>query len=168
MHNLKNKNYSIFHPRNDMCDKYLSFEAKNISQEEYSSHRTEIRQMREEKENGIEHAKSGLCILFCIDMQSVQLIPQSKANSSYYKMKLQVHNFTIYNVISHKSDNYVWDETEGSLVASTFTTCIIKYLRNAIESTNFHHIIIYSDGCFYQNKNVVLSNALSSFCVEKT
>lgn len=101
-------------------------------------------------------------------MQAVKLIPQLKANASYYKMKLQIHNFTIYNIITHESDNYVWDETEGNLVASTFATCIIKYLRNAINMSPItHHIIIYSDGCYYQNRNAVLSNALLSLCIEK-
>lgn len=124
--------------------------------------------MREEKINDIENAKSGLSSLLCIDMQAVKLLPQSNANASYYKMKLQIHNFTIYNVITHDSDNYVWDETEGNLVASTFATCIIKHLRNLIlTSPNIHHIVLYSDGCFYQNRNVVLPNALISFCIEK-
>lgn len=165
---LKKRNYSIFKPRNDMCDTCISYESKNISQEQYESHRKQIDSMREEKLNDIESAKANLCLLLCIDMQAVKLIPQSKANASYYKMKLQVHNFTIYNIVTHQSDNYVWDETEGSLVASTFATILIKYLRNAIlDRKNFHHIIIYSDGCFYQNRNVLLSNALISFSVEK-
>lgn len=102
-----------------------------------------------------------------MDMQAVKLMPQLKANASYYKMKLQVHNFTIYNVITHKSENYVWDETEGNLIASTFATIVVNHLKKEMLNTpNVHHFVIYSDGCFYQNRNVVLSNALLSFCVE--
>uniref|UniRef100_A0A0A1XN62 DUF7869 domain-containing protein n=1 Tax=Zeugodacus cucurbitae TaxID=28588 RepID=A0A0A1XN62_ZEUCU len=163
---LNTNNLSIFKPRNDMCNTCISFESKNISVEQYDVHRKDIREMREEKNNDIESTKAGLCSLLCMDMQAVKLIPQSKANASYYKMKLQVHNFTIYNVITHKSDNYVWDETEGSLVASTFATIVIKHIKKEILNTpNIHHFIIYSDGCFYQNRNAVLSNALISFCV---
>lgn len=124
--------------------------------------------MRSEKINDIENAKSGLCLIFCIDMQAVKLVPQSNANASYYKMKLQIHNFTIYNVITHESHNFLWDETEGNLISSTFATCMIKHLENVTrQCPDFHHIIIYSDGCCYQNRNVVLSNALLSFCVDK-
>lgn len=165
---LKKHNYAIYKPRNDMCDICVSYETKNISQNIYNAHRKEIEDMRDEKICDTENAKSGLCLLICVDMQAVKLIPQLKANASYYKMKLQIHNFTIYNIITHESDNYVWDETEGNLVASTFATCIIKYLRNAINmSPKTHHIIIYSDGCYYQNRNAVLSNALLSLCIEK-
>lgn len=125
--------------------------------------------MREEKSSDAENVKAGLCLLLCMDMQAVKLIPQSNANASYYKMKLQVHNFTVYNITTHESDNFIWDETEGNLVASTFATCIIKYIRNAImQSPSTHHIIIYSDGCYYQNRNEVLSNALISLYVEKS
>lgn len=101
-------------------------------------------------------------------MEAVKLIPQSNASSSYYKMKLKVHNFIIYNVISHESDNYVWDETEGTLVSSTFTTIVLKHLKTQLlKHPHIHHIVMYSDGCSYQNRNVVLSNALLSLCVEK-
>ncbi|XP_075155531.1 uncharacterized protein LOC142228881 [Haematobia irritans] len=90
-----------------------------------------------------------------MDMQAVKLVPQLNASSAYYKMKLQVHN------------NFVWDETDGSLVASVFVTCIIKHLRNFVAyCPEIHHIIIYSDGCFYQNRNVTFSNALPTFCME--
>lgn len=164
---MKKCNYSIFKPRKDECDICISYKAKNVSDENYNKHREEIEKMREEKGNDIMNAHSRLCAVFCMDMQAVKLVPQLNASSAYYKMKLQVHNFTMYNVITHESDNFVWDETDGSLVASVFVTCIIKHLRNFITSCpEIHHIIIYSDGCFYQNRNVTLSNALLTFCME--
>lgn len=165
---LKAGNYGLFKPRNDECDLCVSFKSKNVSKDEYENHRSEIEKMRNEKLNDIENARSGLCLLFCIDMQAVKLVPQTNANSSYYKMKLQVHNFTVYNVITHESDNYIWDETEGALTSSYFATCIIKHLEKVIsQSPEFHHIIIYSDGCCYQNRNAILANALLLFCTEK-
>ncbi|XP_049304037.1 uncharacterized protein LOC125776336 [Bactrocera dorsalis] len=164
----KKQNSCIFKPKNDMCDTCTSYESKNLTQDQYDIHRKDIQDMRNEKLIDIENAKSGLHLLLCIDMQAVKLIPQTNANATYYKMKLQVHNFTIYNVISHESDNFVWDETDGTLVASTFATCIIKYIKNSIKkSPNIHHIIICSDGCFFQNRNVILPNAILSLCVQE-
>lgn len=120
-----------------MCDTCTSYQSKNLTQDQFDIHRTDIQYMRNEKLNDIENTKSGLHLLLCIDMQAVKLIPQT--NDMYYKMKLQVHNFTIYNVISHESDNFVWDETDGTLVASTFATCIIKYIKMPIKR---HQILI--------------------------
>ncbi|XP_037820397.1 uncharacterized protein LOC119609621 [Lucilia sericata] len=71
--------------------------------------------MRAEKESDIENTKCKLCLLLCMDVQAVKLLPQTNASASYYEMKLQVHNFTIYDIISHDSDNYIWDESEGNL-----------------------------------------------------
>lgn len=164
---IKESNLSIFKPKNDECDICVSYKAKNISEADYEKHREEIEKMREEKRNDILNAEHGLCGILCMDAQAVKLLPQLNANSAYYKMKLQIHNFTIYNLITHDSDNYVWDESDGKLVASVFTTCIIKHLKLFHDRhPDIHHIIIYSDGCFYQNRNVTLANALLTFCEE--
>lgn len=41
-----------------------------------------------------------------------------------------IHNVTIYDIVSHDSDNYVWDGTESQMVASTFTTIMhVIYLK---------------------------------------
>ena len=94
------------------------------------------------------------------------LIPQSIANAAYYKMKLQVHNFTVYDSITYALVNYVWDKCEGNLVASTFSKIVIKHIKNLIGSNpNIHNFIIYSDECFYQNRNGVLSNAFIFYLI---
>lgn len=87
-----------------MCNICTSYETKNITQEEFNIHRREINDMREEKTNDIENAKLSLCLMICVDMQAVKLIPQINASASYYEMKLQVHNFTVFNIITHDSD----------------------------------------------------------------
>ena len=101
--------------------------------------------MRDQKKHDTENAKEGLLSLLCMDMQSVKLITQLKAHASYYKVKLQVHNFTIYNIITHKSKNYVWDETEGNLIASTFATIVVNHLKKEMLNTsNEQRFVIYS------------------------
>ena len=43
--------------------------------------------------------------------------------------------------------------------------CIIKHIREFLSRyLDIHHIIIYSDGCFYKNHNVTLFNAILYFC----
>ncbi|XP_050322620.1 uncharacterized protein LOC126754569 [Bactrocera neohumeralis] len=164
---IKELNYYIFKPRKDQCNLCVSHKVNNVSDELYEKHREEIGKMRAEKQNDIKNAESGLCAVFCMDVQAVKLVPQLNASAAYYKMKLQLHNFTVYNIVTHESDNYVWNETVGNLVSSVFATCIIKHLRYFhARSPETHHIIIYSDGCFHQNRNTVLSNALLNFSKE--
>lgn len=75
-----------------------------------------------------------------------------------------MHNFTVYNLRSHACTNYWWNECEADLQASTFTSCIIYHLQTYFVPNR--KIIIYSDGCGYQNRNAVLSNALLCFAVQ--
>jgi hypothetical protein len=75
-----------------------------------------------------------------------------------------VHNHTIYNLANGKSSNYVWNETEGDLCASIFASIIIHHLIKYCTDKKLP-IVIFSDGCGYQNRNVILSNALLSHAV---
>jgi len=49
---------------------------------------------RQEKEND----KFSINEVFTMDLQSVLLCPKSNVSSLYYKTKLIVHNFTIYDI----------------------------------------------------------------------
>lgn len=162
---LKDRNYSLFKPKKDECDICVQFKTGNLEQNSYEKHRNKIVKARNEKKIDTEQASEGKCALFCMDVQAVKVVPQLNCSSQYYKMKLQLHNFTIYNIESHDSVNHIWDETEGQVVASCFTTCVTTFLKNYIDvNTNIKRIIIYSDGCGYQNRNIVLSNALLNLC----
>ena len=166
---LKESNYSLFKPKKDECDQCVAFKTGNLEKSIYDQHRKNIERSRLEKENDVQKASEGKFALFCMDVQAVKVVPKVNSGSQYYKTKLQVHNFTIYNIITHDSDNYIWDETEGDLTSSTFTTILICHIEQYLEKNpKQHHIILYSDGCGYQNRNVVLSNGLLNLAERKS
>lgn len=101
------------------------------------------------------------------DVQAVKLAPFIRASSMYYKTKLCVHNYTIFNQSTADVCCYLWDETNGGLESSIFATLIIDYLNNIIEKApTISKISLFSDGCGYQNRNIVVSNALLKFSVD--
>ena len=160
---LDKMNISIFHPRKDQCDTCVAHDAGNISDTEYEKHRSDVEDARHEKETDKEDVLSEnpeKTLLITMDLQAVLMAPRLLASALYYKTKLCVHNFTIYNVKSRDVVCYVWHEGEGGLTASEFASCIIDYLSDNMQ---YEKYIIYSDGCTYQNRNVILSNALSQF-----
>lgn len=55
---------------------------------------------------------------------------------------------------------YAIFEAEGGLTANEFTSIICDVISNQIPLPSDSKIILYSDGCCYQNRNAVLSNAL--------
>lgn len=103
------------------------------------------------------------CYCLTVDLQAVKIAPSLNASALYYKTKLCVHNYTIYNMTNHVKC-YWWCETEGELVASSFTTCLLDYLSENCLNPPLP-IVIWSDGCTYQNRNTVLSNALLNFSI---
>lgn len=64
-----------------------------------------------------------------MDLQAVKICSNLKAIILYYKSKLCVHNFTMYNLASYVCTYYWWDETQTNLSASSFTNCIIVQLQ---------------------------------------
>lgn len=159
---IKKLNYSIFKPRKDQCDDCVAYKVGNLSELNYRKHRDEIAACRKIKEKDMKDAVKKLCTVLTMDVQAVQLCPSLPASALNFSLKLQIHNFTIYDNVSHKSVNYVWDETEGEMKAPMFTSIIVHHIENLIvNDLCCSTIIIYSDGCGYQNRNAILSSALS-------
>lgn len=157
-----NQNLALHQPKKDQCDICLQYKTKQLSEEEYALHLKKRTLAQDEKKKDKEEAVNGKHYLFTMDVQSVKLCPVVEASKVYYKTRLQVHIFTIYNLVTHQCTNYVWNESEADLQASVFVSCIVKHLTEhcLLEKKP---IIIFSDGCGYQNRNIVLSNALSFF-----
>lgn len=96
-------------------------------------------------------------------MSALHTIKQNfKFTTSQYLIWLHISAGTILNMrhtpkgwlnIIH---NKIRDQTEGDLSASVFVTSIIKNLKEKC-LTQKRPIILYSDGCGYQNRNKVLS-----------
>lgn len=79
-------------------------------------------------------------------------IPRAEASSFYYKRKLTVHNFTIYDLTSKKSNNYCYDESLSGVGPNEVCSCLWMYINEKIKehATDFRFI---SDNCRGQNKN---------------
>lgn len=59
---------------------------------------------------------------------------------------------------------YIWNESEGALTANEFASCLFSYLEEHV--SEFDRMIIYSDGCCYQNRNRIMATALRRFSVK--
>ena len=104
--------------------------------------------------------------VYSMDVQAVMICPKTKASAGYYKTKLAIHNFTLYNEKTGDGFCNVWDETEADLSANVFATMIIKFIEENVPSQAGDHIILWSDGCPYQNRNATVSNAILDFAMK--
>lgn len=140
MNIFNEKNLSLFSPKKDQCDLCCGHQTGNINDEEWNKHIDDKNRSREEKQVDKEKGLLDEIIVFTMDLQTVKICPSLKASVLYYKCKLCVHNFTMYNIVTQECMCYWWDETQCDLSASSFTSCIIDQLtkcHNKIPNKNF-------------------------------
>lgn len=101
--NFEKKNLSLYQPKKDKCDTCVAYETKNIPQNEYDHHIFLKNEARQEKSND----KTSQNEVFTMDLQAVLVCPKSNVSSLYYKTKLVVHNFTIYDIKRQKGHCYL-------------------------------------------------------------
>ena len=156
-------NLALFKPKKDQCDTCAMNKSGNLGAAEYEEHFQKKVTARAAKDHDKAHADVKTMVT-CMDLQGLLLSPKLQASALYYKTKLAVHNFTIYNMRTKNATNYLWHEGEAGISANEFASCIVNYLE---ENKGYNEFILWSDGCGYQNRNLLLSNALLKFATEK-
>jgi len=147
-------NISFFQPKKDLCDTCEAYnnaigEEKIELKNNYEEHLMEKDLSRTEKQ--LDKEKSNL-ILAVYDLQAVMPLPKGDVSIFYYRSKLNVLNFTIYDMQKNIADCYVWDESNGHRGVNELGTCILKYLEMKSDK-NEGDVIFYYDNCPGQNKN---------------
>ncbi|CAH2002174.1 unnamed protein product [Acanthoscelides obtectus] len=155
---VKKLNIALYQPKKDACDICCQYEEKNISEETWKIYQAEKERARVETSKDKEAALTGTQHVLTMDLQAVKVCPSVMARMAYFKTKLCVHHFTVYNLATRDCICYWFDETSSDLQASTFASFIVDYIRKHFNCEK--PIIIYSDGCTYQNRNTIMSNAL--------
>ncbi|CAI6375868.1 unnamed protein product [Macrosiphum euphorbiae] len=126
---------------------------KEINKTNYDAHMEAKIKCRAEKEKDLAKAKEGMVQVCCYDLQAVLQTPCGEVNMLYYKRKLGVYNFTVYETSSRNGYCYVWSEDKAKRGANEIASCLWKYLNDSINSSMNLPIIFYSDNCVGQNKN---------------
>ncbi|GFN94284.1 hypothetical protein PoB_002079000 [Plakobranchus ocellatus] len=123
----------------------MGFETGNVDKEFWTTHMNDKRRAKEEKakDKKKEAQERNGTVVICMDLQGVLLAPSINALSTYFKTKLAVKNFTMYNMVTKDGVCYVWHEAEGGLTSNEFTSCIIDH-SSSLSGAN--KIILYSDG----------------------
>ena len=165
---FKTMRMSFFSPKKDQCDLCVSYKAGNVSELGYTQHLQRKHAARDEKKHDIELClqDNSMVIVLFVDLQKVLLAPAFNASVFYYKTKLCSYNYTIYDKKTHDALCYLWNGTASDLTAKTFACLLIDYLISNERCQAADTIIIYSDGCTYQNRCVQLSNALLFFAMK--
>lgn len=147
-------NIGFFRPKKDycsFCDKYKNSNTKHLLQNEYNEHILEKDLARQKKKTDIELVKTSEdSAIYCFDLQAVMPLPCGDVSIFYYKSKLNVINFTIYDITEKEGFSYLWHEAEAKRGANEIATCVYFHLTKNCKGKD---VIFYADNCCGQNKN---------------
>ncbi|XP_077970195.1 uncharacterized protein LOC144424624 [Styela clava] len=153
------ENFSSFRPRKPQCDICVGFSHGNIDDGEYRAHVISKDVTRAEKNADKESADVSRSV-WTMDLQAVLILPKTHASSMYYKTKLQMHNFTLYNLQTKEGFCYPREEHEGDLSSEVFASLQFSHFNQYVtDHPSIKELVIWSDGCGYQNRNVIVANA---------
>lgn len=76
----------------------IAYKTGNSTIERYKNQRDNVKRAAAEKDSDIELAIKELIILLCMDVEGIVLCPKLLASALYFKSKLKIHNFTLYDI----------------------------------------------------------------------
>ncbi|XP_039280312.1 uncharacterized protein LOC120350546 [Nilaparvata lugens] len=157
-------NLSFHKPKKDQCVtcnryKTSSEVEKTEEKEKQDLHVFNKNRAREIKQEEVKKCTDNVQnerTVLNMDLQAVLECPNGEVPPIFYKRKLAVYNFTIFDLISKEGTCCMWDETEGNRGSTEIATCIFNYINCRKDVLEF---FLMSDSCGGQNLNQFISTA---------
>ncbi|KAK4298288.1 hypothetical protein Pmani_029355 [Petrolisthes manimaculis] len=92
----------------------------------------------------------------CVDLQQTLPTPKITACVAYYKRKMWTYNLCIHNLKTNTSIMYLWDETQAKRGSCEVASCIKHWIDEESNIADFSQLVVVSDNCAGQNKNINL------------
>lgn len=166
-------NLSFHPPITDSCKKCDSFKIK-IQAEESPSKKDELEVQRKlhllkadsarnnfkiDKKRAEDDSDNITVIVF--DLMKTLPTPVISTGICYYKRQLWTYCLGIHNAQNDNVTMCVWNETIASRGPQEVGSCLLRYIK---EKVNTKHLIMYSDQCGGQNRNIKMA-ALCQYIV---
>lgn len=100
--------------------------------------------------------------IFTFDLQRALEMPVLRTGEAYYKRQLWFYNLCVYDNKRGIAYMYVWHEAIASRGAQEISSCLIKHFMTYVP-VDTHKIILNSDSCSGQNRNIKMSLMLKNF-----
>lgn len=114
----------------------------------------------------VEVQSDNKTVVLTFDLQRVLELPSIKTNQAYYKRQLWFYNLCVYNEAQKKATMYVWYESIGSKGSQEIASCLYRYFIDYVPQDT-QNIILYSDSCGGQNRNIKMTLMLKKFLDDK-
>lgn len=171
-HVFSNEYNLFFHtPKKDRCDlceevklQIIENRLSTEKNEEYSRHSIEKGACRNEKNTDKEDENT---VILCFDLQNVLSCPRAEISSFYYRSKFNVYNLTAILSSTKKVYCAVWHEMFMGRSGNDIASAVVTILERVFDDNpNLTNLVLWSDSCVPQNRNSLMSYAVSYFLQE--
>lgn len=156
----QNFNVAFHIPKKDKCDACHIYEhLKNPSEEQKSKHvwhleeKTRARNLKKNDKDISTSNKEIVTIAF--DLQKTLTTPHGNVSVFYYKRKLNVYNFTAFDLGSLQGYCYCWHEQIGKKGANEIASYVLNLIQSKLQD-NVKEFRFWSDNCGGQNRNRIV------------
>lgn len=150
-------NLGFFLPRKDQCElcsrwkNSASNDERQAMLQEYSTHLTNKKTLKALRKKELEDIPPFTCIA-CFDLEKVLTCPRSEVSSFFYKNKLSLFNFTVFECVVKIGHCYLWTEVDAMKEANEVGSNLYNFIEaKALEG--YKDLILYSDSPSGQNRN---------------
>ena len=159
-------NLHFHHPQSDKCQKCDLFNNKirclSEGEEKNAVRRDIIHQEMAEKakekmkEDTLDPHTNPNKRVLVFDLQKTLPTPVLSTEIAYYKRQMWTYNLGIHDENLKTGFMYVWSEEQASRGTQDIGSCILEHVFRHIPET-VTHLILYSDSCGGQNRNIKMS-----------
>ena len=151
--------FSLFKREKDQCNTCWGYDEGNVEKHVFDAHQKKKNEGLALKQNDKDSADKTKVVL-TTDTEALLLGPVNSVNVMYLRSKLNLHNFTFYNLKSRDVMNYLWSEINGEVDSNNFTSCFIyiDYLNSIREFS------CVTSRVFSNYRGILLSGESSGGC----
>jgi len=145
---------TFYHPKKDRCT-FCSLYEQSMKpcdpelENEYQAHKLREKESLQMKDDEMKSSSEKHRVI-TFDMEATLAIPFSGESIIYYKRKLALYNFTIYDGEAN-GYSYLYDETNGAKGCNEVATALLMYLKELPDTVE--EVTTWSDTCAAQNRN---------------
>lgn len=154
-------------PKKDLCQRCTSYyhlcnEDQAPLKQAFDLHmenKNSVRDIRNQEIEDVRRKKEDLQtknkVVACFDMEKVLDIPHTQIGPAYYKRKVKLYNFTVFDMVEHHGFCYLWNETTAEKGTDEIASCLLIFILQ-MKNNGVSELSFYCDNAGGQNRNIIV------------